>query len=69
MKKLVAEGMGIGCLPREYAQNKVALGTIFELDVEPLLPTRSVGIALPKNASVSYALRAFVNLFKPKKNF
>ncbi len=69
MKKLVAEGMGIGCIPREYAQNKMASGVIFELDVEPLLPTRSVGIALPKNASVSYALRAFVNLFKRKKYF
>lgn len=69
MKKLVAEGMGIGCIPREYTQNKMANGQIFELDVEPLLPTRSVGIALPKNASVSYALRAFVNLFKRKKHY
>lgn len=69
MKKLVAEGMGIGCIPREYAQNKMASGQLFELDVEPLLPTRSVGIALPKNASVSYALRAFVNLFKRKKHY
>ena len=69
MKKLVADGMGIGCIPREYALNRIQQGSIFELDVEPLLPTRSVGIALPKNASVSYALRAFVNLFKHAKNF
>ena len=69
MKKLVADGMGIGCLPREYAQNRIAQGAFFELDVEPLLPTRSVGIALPKNASISYALKAFVNLFKHAKNF
>ena len=69
MKQLVADGMGIGCIPREYAQNRIAQGAIFELDVEPLLPTRSVGIALPKNASISYALRAFVNLFKHAKNF
>ncbi len=66
MKQLVVDGMGIGCIPREYARNKTAQGLLFELDVEPLLPTRSVGIALPKNASMSYALRAFVNLFKKK---
>lgn len=67
MKQLVVDGMGIGCIPREYARNKIMQGQLFELDVEPLLPTRSVGIALPKNASMSYALRAFVNLFKHKK--
>lgn len=67
MKQLVVDGMGIGCIPREYARNKIISGQLFELDVEPLLPTRSVGIALPKNASMSYALRAFVNLFKHKK--
>lgn len=69
MKKLVADGMGIGCIPREYAQNRMQQGLYFELDVEPLLPARSVGLALPKNASISYALRAFVNLFKHAKNF
>lgn len=69
MKKLVSDGMGIGCIPREYAQSRIAQGLLFELDVEPLLPTRSVGIALPKNASMSYALRAFVNLFKHKKTY
>ena len=69
MKKLVADGMGIGCIPREYTKARMEQGSLFELDVEPLLPTRSVGIALPKNASVSYALRAFVNLFKHAKNF
>ena len=69
MKKLVADGMGIGCIPREYAQNRMQQGLYFELDVEPMLPTRSVGLALPKNASISYALRTFVNLFKHAKNF
>lgn len=64
MKQLVVDGMGIGCIPREYAKNKTAQGLLFELDVQPALPSRSVGMALPKNANMSYALRAFVNLFK-----
>ena len=67
MKQLVVDGMGIGCIPREYARNKIAQGTIFELNVEPPLPTRSVGIALPRNTSMSYSLRAFVNLFRHKQ--
>ncbi|MGN1078272.1 MAG: substrate-binding domain-containing protein, partial [Candidatus Gallimonas sp.] len=66
MKQLVVDGMGIGCIPREYAKNKTAQGLLFELDVQPALPSRSVGMALPKNANMSYALRAFVNLFKKK---
>ena len=64
MKQLVVDGMGIGCIPREYARNKMAQGALFELDVEPAMPSRSVGIALPKNANISYALRAFLNLLK-----
>ena len=64
MKQLVENGMGIGCIPREYALNRMSHGTLFELDVEPQMPSRSVGMALPKNANLSYALRAFINLFK-----
>ena len=64
MKQLVENGMGIGCIPREYALNRMSHGTLFELDVEPQMPSRSVGMALPKNANMSYALRAFINLFK-----
>lgn len=66
MKKLVAEGMGIGCIPREYTLNKLADGSLFELSVTPSLPSRSVGIALPKNANMSFALRAFIALFHRK---
>lgn len=64
MKKLVVEGMGIGCIPREYTLNKLSDGSLFELDVAPALPTRSVGMALPKNSNPSFALRAFISLFK-----
>lgn len=64
MKKLVAEGMGIGCIPREYTKNKLADGSLFELNVTPSLPTRSVGMALPKNANLSFALRSFIALFR-----
>lgn len=66
MKRLVADGMGIGCLPREYAKERLADGSLFELDVSPALPARSVGMAIPKTSGMSYALRAFINLIRKK---
>ena len=64
MKRLVSSGMGIGCLPREYAKRRLSSGELFELDVRPSMPSRSVGVALPKNANMSFALRAFMELFR-----
>lgn len=63
MKRLVVDGMGIGCIPREYTLNKLRDGTLFELNVTPALSSRSVGMAIPKNVNMSYALRAFLDLF------
>lgn len=64
MKRLVEKGMGIGCIPREYAGHRLKEGSIFVLDVTPPLPSRSVVIALPKNANLSYAVRAFIAMFQ-----
>ena len=64
MKRLITDGMGIGCLPREYAQRRLRDGELFELNVRPAMPSRSVGLALPKNANMPFSLRAFVNLVK-----
>lgn len=67
MKRLVADGMGIGCIPREYTMNKLHDGVLFELDVEPALPLRSVGMALPRNSNPSFALKAFIDLLSKKE--
>lgn len=63
MKRLVVNGMGIGCIPREYAQNKLADGSLFEVKVQPAMPVRSVGMALPKKVNMTFALQSFINLF------
>ncbi|MGN0818362.1 MAG: LysR family transcriptional regulator [Candidatus Coproplasma sp.] len=63
MIKLAVNGMGIGCVPREYAEKEIASGELFEVDVVPRLPVRGVGIALPKNVPVPFALREFIALF------
>ncbi|HIZ25302.1 MAG TPA: LysR family transcriptional regulator [Candidatus Gallimonas intestinigallinarum] len=62
MKRLVTDGMGIGCLPREYALRRLRDGELFELNVTPAMPSRSVGLALAKNANMPFSLRAFINL-------
>lgn len=64
MKQLVTFGMGIGCIPREYIKKRLAEGLLIELNVEPALPIRSIGMATPKAGNAQYALRAFINLFK-----
>ena len=63
MKHLVMNGMGIGCIPREYAMNKLSNGSLFELNVNPAMPARSVGMALPKKVNMTFALQSFINLF------
>ena len=64
MLKLVAKGMGVGCVPREYCSEQLASGELFEVKTSPSLPVRGVGIALPKNIPLSYALKQFIALFK-----
>lgn len=64
MLKFVAKGMGIGCVPREYALPYLESGELFEVSVMPALPVRGVGLALPKNAPLQYAVKAFVDMFK-----
>ncbi|MDE7379559.1 MAG: LysR family transcriptional regulator [Clostridia bacterium] len=63
MLKFASCGMGIGCVPREYAQAMIDSGELFEVEVVPHLPVRGVGIALPKNTPVSYALKEFLSMF------
>ena len=69
MKRLVQRGMGIGVIPKEYALRDMEEDVLFEVKTDPTLPTRSVGMLLPKNKNVSYALHCFLAYFREgKKN-
>jgi DNA-binding transcriptional LysR family regulator len=63
MKRLVSKGMGIGVIPREYAMRRLNEKSLYEVKTEVSLPVRSVGILLKKNATISYALHCFIDLF------
>ena len=60
MKRLVASGMGVGVIPREYIRRQVEEGSLFEVKTDVALPVRSIGMVLSKNAPVSYALHCFI---------
>lgn len=64
MLKFAIAGMGIGCVPREYAQVFIDSGELFEVDVVPHLPVRGVGIVLPKNTPVQFTVKEFMGLFQ-----
>lgn len=64
MKRLVARGMGVGVIPRQYALRELQLGELFEVQTDPVLPVRSIGMLLPKNQPVSYALHSFIEYFR-----
>lgn len=68
MKRLVTNGMGIGCIPREYALRRLSEGLLYEVNVQPTLPMRSIGMAIPKNSNMQFALRAFLELFGENKS-
>ncbi len=63
MKQLVSDGMGIGCVPREYVLHRLSNGTLIELNVWPSMPVRSVAMATAKRHTPTFATRAFTSLF------
>ncbi len=67
MKRLVARGMGVGVIPKEYAQRELEEGNLFEVKTDISLPVRSVGMLLPTNQPVSYALHSFIEYFRSVK--
>lgn len=64
MKRFVLRGMGVGVIPREYVLRELERGELLEVKTEPVLPTRAVGMLLPKNQPVSYALHNFIEYFR-----
>ncbi len=64
MKRLVARGMGVGVIPKEYAGRDLEDGGLFDVRTDPVLPVRSVGMLLPKDRPVSYALHSFIEYFR-----
>ena len=58
--------LGISCVVEEFSKDELEQGIIKKLTLNPPLPKRSIGYAYLKNAPLSYAARAFIDLINKK---
>lgn len=62
MTELAKSGIGIACIPREFVKHELELGTLKEIKTEPQLPTRAIGLCLPKNENITFAVKEFLKI-------
>lgn len=63
MVQLAKNGIGIACIPREFVEHELnEEKSLVEIKTNPTLPTRAIGLALPKNENMTFAVREFIKL-------
>lgn len=60
-------GYGIGYVVKEYIKDDLKNGKLFELDVEPKVPKRSIGIAMMANKPPSFSTRKLLEIIENEK--
>ena len=56
--------LGISCVIEQFAKEELEKGTIQKIPLDPPLPKRSIGCAYLKNAPLSSATKAFMDLIR-----
>ena len=56
--------LGISCVIEQFSQDELQKGIIQKIHLDPPLPKRSIGCAYLKNAPLSYAAKAFMDLIR-----
>ena len=56
--------LGVSCVIEQFSDAEVQNGLIKKIPLDPPLPKRSIGCAYLKNAPLSYAAKAFLELIK-----
>ena len=65
MTSLAKNGIGIACIPREFVKHELEEEkSLLEIKTNPVLPTRAVGLALPKGDDMTFAVKEFIKLIK-----
>ena len=54
--------LGISCVIEQFSKEELEKGMIKKLPLDPPLPARSIACAYLKNAPLSYAAKAFLEL-------
>ncbi|MBQ3493177.1 MAG: LysR family transcriptional regulator [Clostridia bacterium] len=67
MTELAKNGIGIACIPREFVKHELENGTLKEIKTNPSLPSRAIGLALPKHENMIFAVKEFVKLLNKDK--
>ena len=68
MTELAKSGIGIACIPREFVKHELEEGTLKEIKTTPQLPSRAIGLALPKTENLTFAVKEFIKLIGAKIN-
>jgi len=58
--------LGVSCVIEQFSDSELKNGLIKKINLNPPLPKRSIGCAYLKNAPLSYAAKAFLELIKNK---
>lgn len=58
--------LGVSCAIEQFSKDELEKGIIQRIPLDPPLPKRSIGCAYLKNAPLSYAAKAFLDLIKEK---
>lgn len=56
--------LGVSCVIEEFSKEELERGIIKKMNLTPPIPKRSIGCAYLKNAPLSYAAKAFIDLIK-----
>lgn len=67
VKDMTRMGLGIGYITKEFAIKELNDGELFELNINPKVPARHIGIATLKGMIPSFAAREFTNIILKEK--
>ncbi len=69
MTELAKTGIGIACIPREFVKKELDEDkSLIEIKTTPRLPSRAIGLALPKNEGMTFAVKEFIKLVNEREN-
>ena len=66
VKDFAKIGMGISYITKEFAKDELENKSLFEIPIKEKIPTRELGIVLPKNTISSFATEKFIELILSK---